>query len=487
MEAGTYKKIKLTVALFTLLGILVLAVVLRLYKITTPLVEFHSWRQADTAAVARNFVQNGINLLKPQYDDLSHLQTGKENPQGLRMVEVPIYNALIALSYKALPVFAVEVHGRFVSLLASLIIIICLFYLLWYEAGFRAAIAGSLAFAAMPFTVFYTRAVLPETTAMAFTMLGLWAVYFAYRKKNMHLPLLLMGAISLSLGVLVKPVAIFFVLPFFYILYRAWGMAFLSKLVSYVAAVVIVGPLIWWRSYIQQFPEGIPANTWLITSVNVNGMLQPIFMRPAFFRWIFFERIGILISGIYLLPFIVSGIFARTRTWFLQWIIAASFLYVFVFQGGNVQHEYYQIIILPALALLTGMGFAYFYENARSFYGKTKAIAAASLLFVFAWVFAFYKVEGNYYQGSDIPSIARTVQSLTDKNDKIVTDTGGDTTVLYAFNRKGAPAIYKTPPQLKELGYKYLFTYDGAKAQSLAREYNLRILFSSNTFTLLEL
>ena len=38
--------------------ILFLALILRLYKIDIPLADFHSWRQADTAAVARNFLRS---------------------------------------------------------------------------------------------------------------------------------------------------------------------------------------------------------------------------------------------------------------------------------------------------------------------------------------------------------------------------------------------------------------------------------------------
>jgi len=80
--------------------ILIIAFILRMYNVGTPLADLHSWRQADTAAVARNFSRHGINLLKPQYDDVSSIQSGLENPEGLRMVEFPIYNAIIAVFHR---------------------------------------------------------------------------------------------------------------------------------------------------------------------------------------------------------------------------------------------------------------------------------------------------------------------------------------------------------------------------------------------------
>src|SRR5690348_15355906 len=74
-----------------LVGVALIAIVVRLYHITYPIADWHSWRQADTAAVARNFLHFGIDPLHPIYDDLSNIQSGKDNPQGWRMVEFPLY------------------------------------------------------------------------------------------------------------------------------------------------------------------------------------------------------------------------------------------------------------------------------------------------------------------------------------------------------------------------------------------------------------
>ena len=98
--------------LLILLIITVLAIAFRLYKIDTPLADLHSWRQVDTAAVARNFARDGVNLLEPRYDDLTSIESGIENPKGYRFVEFPIYNAIFAVFYKYLPIVPIEVYGR---------------------------------------------------------------------------------------------------------------------------------------------------------------------------------------------------------------------------------------------------------------------------------------------------------------------------------------------------------------------------------------
>ena len=89
--------------------ILILAFFLRLYRLTEPLADWHSWRQADTAAVGRHFVNYGIDLSHPKYDDLSSIPSGKENPEGYRMVEFPILGGLQALVYQNIPIINFEI------------------------------------------------------------------------------------------------------------------------------------------------------------------------------------------------------------------------------------------------------------------------------------------------------------------------------------------------------------------------------------------
>ena len=47
------------------LAVFVLALMLRCYALNAPLLDYHSWRQADTAAIARNYALNGFQLLYP--------------------------------------------------------------------------------------------------------------------------------------------------------------------------------------------------------------------------------------------------------------------------------------------------------------------------------------------------------------------------------------------------------------------------------------
>ena len=99
---------------------LVVAVWVRTYRLYEPLADWHSWRQADTAAVARNFVKDGFNLAFPQSDSLLALNEQQlPNPNRYFINEFPLYNATVAVLYKFFGVN--HVYGRLVSIAMSTI------------------------------------------------------------------------------------------------------------------------------------------------------------------------------------------------------------------------------------------------------------------------------------------------------------------------------------------------------------------------------
>ncbi len=201
MKANNFIRADLIILAF----ILVISLGLRLYKISTPLADFHSWRQVDTAAVARNFLKDGFNLMKPRYDDLSNVQSGLDNPEGLRMVEFPLYNAMFAGLHKMTPSISIEVWGRLVSIFFSLTTIAVIYYLLLKEVSRLSAIFAALIYAVFPFFVFFSRVVLPESTALGFSFISIFLLYVSLSPLT-YVPAVVFFAASL----LIKPTVIFF-------------------------------------------------------------------------------------------------------------------------------------------------------------------------------------------------------------------------------------------------------------------------------------
>jgi len=107
-------------------SILAIGFCLRLYRIDNPIADWHSWRQVDTSAVSRNFIKNGFDLLRPKFEDLSIAVSLKDNPQGYRFVEFPIYNVLQAGLFKVFGHYTLEEWGRLVTIFSCLLSIVFL-------------------------------------------------------------------------------------------------------------------------------------------------------------------------------------------------------------------------------------------------------------------------------------------------------------------------------------------------------------------------
>ncbi len=470
----------LKVDLIILVIVLVIGLGLRLYKISTPLADFHSWRQVDTAAVARNFVNDGFDLMRPRYDDLSNVQSGKDNPEGLRMVEFPLYNSIFAGLHKMYPSIPLEVWGRLVSIFFSLTTIAVIYYLLLKEVSRLAAIFAALIYAVFPFFVFFSRVVLPEPTALGFTFISIFFLYISTSPLT-YVPAMVFFAASL----LIKPTVIFFALPLAYIFFKNHKWSVIKKPYFYTFFILSVIPLFLWRNYIKIFPEGVPGSEWLITSVNTTGALQKIFFRPAFFRWIFFERINNLILGGLSTTFFFLGIFARQKKGLMLSILVASLSFLFVFQGGNVQHEYYQTLILPALAIFTGIGIDYLFSNKKTI-STGLVIVSVPVILALSWFFSYYTVRNYYNYSSDLIQTAKIINSLTGPEDLVVTDTTGDTTLLYLSGRRGAPAVYRDPKTLKELGYSVIMTNSRDMVEQLEQD-DFMLLFENEKLSIFKL
>lgn len=462
--------------LILLCVIIVIAIGARLYKLNIPLADFHSWRQADTMAVARNFSRDGINLLRPKFDDLSNIQSGIYNLNGYRMVEFPVYNALVA-TLSNMTNLQHHISGRLISILFSVATLAVIFYLLISEIGIIAAFWGGLFFALNPYNVFYSRTTLPDNTAIGFAFLSIGVLYYWYKNQK-NCPCFLTSGVLFALAILVKPTSIFWGLPLFYLFLFKYRKNILKKWQFYIFWLISIVPLFWWRDYIKQFPEGTPASSWLFTSVNTGGMLMNIFFRPAFFRWVFIERITNLISGGANIAIIFIGFLQKTTTYILQVIIFSSLSYLFIFQGGNVQHDYYQILIFPTLAILFGAG-ASAIVNSSITKSKFLSYIVIFVIFCFGTYNSWSLMKSHYDTNGGLITAAKILSTITPNDALIATDTVGDTTLLYLANRKGFPAITDDSLGLKSKGISYITASTPSEKKKNDDDKNLKKIFDN--------
>jgi hypothetical protein len=412
-----------------LLAIILVGFLARLYKIDTPLADWHSFRQADTASVTREFVKHDIDLLHPKYHDLSNIQSGTrvngaDNVEGLRMVEFPIVNALIATILRVAPAFDLVIVSRLFSIVASLVSLSALTLIARDLYGKRVGLLAGAVFAVLPYSVFYSRVILPEPFLVASVMGSLY--FFMRYQKDKAFGSLILSALFFSLALLLKPMAIFFVPAYMGI---AWSVRQKQGLLD-IKAVVIFAltliPLLLWRRWIAQYPIGIPASDWLF---NGNG----IRLRPAWFRWLFWERLTKLILGYLSIGFFALGILKRDL---VIWLWGFGMLsYLIVFATGNVQHDYYQVMLMPFVSLVVARGIDWVLAL-RLPYIRVITLICICLSMYLAW----HQIKGYYNVNNwAIVHAGQVADEVLPASAKVIAPYQGDTAFLFQINRTGWP------------------------------------------------
>ncbi|HUD09810.1 MAG TPA: glycosyltransferase family 39 protein [Patescibacteria group bacterium] len=438
-----------------LVGILILGFAVRLYKFNSPIADWHSWRQADTSSVSRNFVSTGFDLLHPRFDDLSNVPSNKyDNPQGYRFVEFPVYNVMQAGLFIMLGHITIEQWGRMVTIFCSLFSAVFLYLIVKKREGFLTGLLAAFFFVFLPFNIYYSRTILPDPL-MATFILG--AIYYfdlwLTAKSKLQLLLFFVLTCIFSAGAfLIKPFAGFFMLPMLYLAFEKYGFNLIKKWQLWLLAIVALLPFGAWRLWMQQYPAGIPQSWWLFNGSNIR-------FKGAFFQWLFAQRIGEMILGYWgLVLFGLGLIFVKKKNYlFFVSFLVASLLYLFVVATGNVQHDYYQIPIIPSLAIFLGIGSAFLINPAKEIISRYKTVPILIIAVLFMFAFSWFAVRAFY--DIDNPAIivaGAAVDKLTPKNAKVIANYNGDTSFLYQTKRKGWASFEKGLPQMVQMGADYL-------------------------------
>ena len=456
----------------------------RLYKFSNPIADWHSWLQLYTSYVSRFFVNERFDYLHPKYYDISNIQTGHQNPKGYRFVEFPLYNFFQASLYKALPVLTLEEWGRVVSIIASLSTALFLFLLLRKYSGLVAAFAASFFYLFLPFSIYYGRTILPDTTMVAASFAGIYFFdrYLSSTKTKWKIMFFILAAIFSLASLLLKPFAAFYLLVQLYIVIQKHKFALLRKWELYIYPIIVVLPLVLWRMWLSHFPEGVPASMWLLNGDNIR-------FKGAFFFWIFGERISKLIFGYFGAFFVLLGILKqeREKNYFLSFsFLIAIVLYITIVAKGNVQHDYYQIVILPVLCLFAGRGIS-FLLSLRGI-NKAVGIVICSVVIFLTFSLSWFYVRDFFNINNEAVVIAGVkADEVLPKNARVIAPYGGDTTFLYYINRQGWPALVDTPENLKRLGATHMVLVNPTTQDFEGFGKMYTIVSSSDTYLILQL
>ncbi|MCL4383920.1 hypothetical protein M1116_00530 [Patescibacteria group bacterium] len=462
-----------------IVALLATGLLVRFYKFNNPVADWHSWRQADTASVTRNYIDHGIDLLNPIYHDLSNVPSGKDNPQGYRLVEVPIYNALSALLYQPLKMFHLtpEEVQRLVSIFFSLGSALLLFFITQkITKSFLAAAFTLVLFLFLPYNIYYSRTILPEPTAVFFMVLSLW-----FLLNNSFV----LASLPLGISILLKPYTALLLFPligylFLYKFYLFHRKPFFKVILFGLISLV---PFILWRLWISRHPEGIPASDWLFNGGNIR-------FRPAWFRWLFDERLAKLILGSFgTIPFFLGFAYKKDRSQTILLLLSLGILlYFIVIARGNVQHDYYQTLIIPFVSIMAGTGL--FYVSRFVFSRRLIGLISALVILIATIAFSWYDIQG-YYQINNpvIVTAGDQVNQMIPPNATVVAPYNGDTAFLYQTHRAGWPIEIYDVNHIKTLVTPrpvYLVSVNFDNYTNMMMK-NYPAIFKNNQFVILDL
>jgi len=452
------KKIQLAILIFILFG----ASLVRLYKFNNPLTDWHSWRQTDTAAVSRSFVNSGFDVLHPRFEDISNVPSGKDNPEGYRFVEFPIYNVLHASLYKLFNYFTLVQWGRLVTIVLSLTTCLLIYKLVKKYADPISGLFAAAFYAFIPFSIYYGRVILPDPAMVTFSLAGIYFFDIWLDREIVKRPVnwlwFTLSLLCTATAFLIKPYALFYTLPLMHLVFYKLGFSFYKKWPLYLYLILSVIPLIFWRVWITQYPEGIPVSDWLFNGGNIR-------FKGSFFYWIFAERIGKLICGYFGISLFASGILYVARkkhilkNFFFVSFLASSLLYLTVIARGNVQHDYYQILIVPTIAMFMGLGSGFLLNLPREYYHQSVGFALLTISAIFSLNFGWYYVRDFYNYNPQIVVAGNAADKILPKNSRVIAivhGSEGDTTFLYHTNRQGWASFQNDLPIMIKKGARYL-------------------------------
>jgi len=464
---------------FILSLILLGSVLLRLYKISNPILDWHSFRQVDTASVTKVFYEEGVNLFIPRYHDISSTQSGIFNPQGYRFVEFPIFNLIHLEIYKLFPFIEIDIVGRMVSIFSAVLSTVLIFLITRRLVGKPQSLIAAGLYAILPYNIYFTRVILPEPFAVTFGLAAIW-FFVKYLDKNSIFSLLLSAA-SFSLAILVKPYMLFYGIPIFYLHVTKKSLkSILKSWEIYLWGIIVLVPFVLWRVWMDQFPEGIPFWKW---TFNGDG----IRFRPAFWKWIFGERLTAMMLGyLGIIPFTFGILSAKAKKLFPHMFLIGAFVYVSVFATANVRHDYYQTIIVPSVVIMTAVGIVEIWR--QNYYSKKIArvlvIVSVAIMIITSYVQIkeFYKINRP-----ELVEAGNKVDEIVPKDALVIAPYNGDTAFLYQTNRKGWPVVDRPIDELIDYGAQYFVSVDLNHYQTIEFSKRFEVIFKASNYVIIDL
>ncbi|MCX7611740.1 MAG: glycosyltransferase family 39 protein [Ignavibacterium sp.] len=436
--------------------ILTIAILVRLYHIDFPIAGWHSWRQADTAAIARNYFENGFRFFYPQID-------WGGNSKGFVETEFPIYPFIVSILYSIFGLH--EGLGRFVSVLFSLFTIYGLYLLTMKYFSETIALWSVFIYSIIPLNIYYSRTFMPESTLL---MCSVWGVYFFSQWLDLEkTKYFYFSAFFISLAILVKLPTLYIGLPLLYLALLKFGKTTFKNKMLFLYVFIVLLPVVAWYYHAHQLyiRYGHSFGIWDFGKGKWGNF--ELLLTLKFYNDIFFKSIAerhFTYAGF--IPFIIGIFLPRNNLkerLFDFWLIAVVVYFLIVAKGNQI-HEYYQLpFVLPGVVYI-GKVYAKYVDikSLSSSFLKNRFLFTLLSLCLVGTILLSYLRYDRFMKGENYNSyifrLAEVVQK-TSKTSDLIISANENPLILYLCHRKG----WRCSIDQLNIGYLNYMTNGGAK------------------------
>jgi 4-amino-4-deoxy-L-arabinose transferase-like glycosyltransferase len=440
--------------LLLLACILVLGASLRLLWIHSPLLDAHRWRQADTAAIARNLYETRFNVFYPEID------WGGAN--GYVESEFPLIPAIVALLYK---VFGPDDSlGRVVVMVFSTATIVATWLLATELVGAAGGLAAAFLMAASPGAAFFGRTFMPDSPMLFFWVSGVLG-FVRYARTGSRRSLWL-GSAAGAVAAVVKLPALMMLAPCAGAVWYAKGRSiFRDRAVLFALAIPVLLAAAWyWHAFGLYQRTGLTFGILVQPARTYPPTIAPGPWTTAFSKWStwqlltssdYYLTILARAYALLLLPWGFAGAVLGAVLWkqtgpriVADLWLGAFIAFVLVMSDANIGHEYYQLPLVPVAAIYFGAFIGPAFEGAgrsiEEWSLPRTVMAGAALLAIGAVGFYYSGVINSHYRPENLDVRAlqagEVVQQTTPADALlVVADDYGATSplLLYFAHRKG--------------------------------------------------
>lgn len=415
---------------FPLLFLTALALIPRLYNLHAPVIGVHSWRQADTAAIARNFTEAPFSLgsfLYPQVD---------WGGGGYAETEFPLYPALVSFLYRLFGVQ--EAYARGLSVVFSAIGLYFLYRLVNLFFNQSVAFWSAFLYAILPLSVFYGRTVQPESLVV---MSSLGGLYFFKRGLSTEKRVDLFASwVFVAIAILLKVLPIVYLgLPLLFLATLKYKTKLFLRLDLWIYALSLLGVTVLWYTHAHQ----IYLDTGLTFGFFSGDTDRYEWAKLLSFQYWLDIIFRVLVRHFAVLGFVIALVgltYKRDKAedWFWEVGIFSSFLAGALAPTSSYVHEYYQLPVMFFGVVFAGKVCARVLgEGAKKWQRLALSVAIALTLITGSVIYAIDYMQAEDPLQSETFLLSVLVDKYTGPDAKVLTTTGGDPTLLYLSHRKG--------------------------------------------------